>query len=253
MKDLYNNKINYCLLFTLPVEVICLLSIEENILLVNKKIKEACKRAGRCSNEVKLIAVSKTASLDSINKALECGITTFGENRVQEIVDKVPYVDNKAEWNMIGHLQTNKVKYIVDKVSMIQSVDSIRLVQEIDKRFGDYGKAANVLVEINIGREESKTGIDIDDTIDFITKASAYENIKLCGLMTVAPICENSEMSRPYFRRMREEFDLIKSMNIKNVDMKYLSMGMTGDFEVAIEEGSNMVRIGTGIFGKRNY
>ena len=231
----------------------CLLSIEENILLVNEKIKEACKRAGRCSDEVKLIAVSKTASLDSINKALECGITTFGENKVQELVDKFPYVDKKAEWNMIGHLQTNKVKYIVDKVSMIQSVDSIKLVKEIDKRFGGCGKAANVLVEINIGREESKTGIDIDDAIDFITKASAYENIKLCGLMTVAPICENPEMSRPYFRKMKEKFDLIKSMNIKNVDMKYLSMGMTGDFEIAIEEGSNMVRIGTGIFGERNY
>lgn len=229
------------------------MSIEENILLVNKKIKEACKRAGRSSDEIKLVAVSKTASLDSINKALECGITTFGENRVQELVDKFPYVDSRAEWSMIGHLQTNKVKYIVDKVSMIQSVDSIRLIQEIDKRFGNYGKVANILVEINIGREESKMGIDIDDAIDFITKASDYENIKLCGLMTVAPICENPEMARPYFKKMKQKFDLIKSMNIKNVDMKYLSMGMTGDFEVAIEEGSNMVRIGTGIFGKRNY
>jgi len=154
---------------------------------------------------------------------------------------------------MIGHLQSNKVKYIADKVSMIHSVDSLKLAEEIDKRFEKIGRIIDILVEINIGREENKHGIDPDNLIDFLQSINKYENIKICGLMTVAPHLEDVEQVRPYFKNMKYIFESASSKNIENVNMKYLSMGMTNDFEIAIEEGANIIRVGSGIFGQRNY
>lgn len=229
------------------------MSIENNISSVRTRIENACRRAGRTKDDVKLIAVTKTVNADRIMEAISCGIDAIGENKVQEIVDKFPRIGQNVEWHMIGHLQTNKVKYIADKVNMIHSLDSLKLAQEIDKRFEAYGRIIDVLVEINIGREESKHGIDQDELIEFINAVRLYKNINICGLMAVAPAFENPESARPYFRKMKELFDDVKHRNIENVNMKYLSMGMTNDFEVAIEEGSNIVRIGSGIFGPRNY
>jgi len=229
------------------------MSIEENIHTVNDRIRSACQRAGRSFHEVKLIAVTKTRDPETIMKAVKCGVNLLGENKVQELVEKYPMIKENVEWHMIGHLQTNKVKYLVDKVSMIHSVDNVKLAEEINKRFEKAGKVIDVLVEINIGGEESKHGIKPEDTIKFINEISNLKNIKICGLMTVAPAFEDKEKVRPYFKKMREIFEKVKESNIENIDMKYLSMGMTNDYTVAIEEGANIVRIGTGIFGPRNY
>lgn len=228
------------------------MDIRDNILSVQNRIEDACERAGR-ENDVQLVAVTKTVEADRILKALECGVTIIGENHVQEIVEKYPYLSSKADIHMIGHLQTNKIKYIVDKVRMIQSLDSLKLAGEIDKHFGKAGRSIDALVEINIGREPNKTGIDPEDALDFLKCMEAYEYVRVCGLMAVAPALPDKEQVRPYFKHMKEIFDEAKKLNIKNVKMRYLSMGMTDDFEAAVEEGSNMVRIGTGIFGKRNY
>lgn len=229
------------------------MSIAENLLYIKERIDKACSKSGRSTDDVKLIAVTKTIGVERIKEAISCGIKRFGENKVQEIVDKYPQIDSNVEWHMIGHLQTNKVKYITDKVSMIHSVDSIKLAEEINKRFKNSGRIIDILVEINIGMEESKHGIDPNYVLEFIREVSNYDSIKVCGLMTVAPAVDDTDKARPYFRRMKEIFDYVKSNSIYNVDMKYLSMGMTGDYEVAIEEGANIVRIGSGIFGPRNY
>lgn len=229
------------------------MSIESNIVLLKERIKSACARTGRNSDDIMLVAVTKTIDIERINEAVKCGIKMLGENRVQEIMDKYGRTESDVSWHMIGHLQTNKVKYIVDKVSMIHSVDSLKLVDEIDKRFKSYGRIIDVLVEINIGKEESKHGINPEDTLQFIINASKYDNVRIKGLMTVAPALDDLEKVRPYFKAMKKLFDGIKSNRIDNVDMVYLSMGMTNDFEIAIEEGANIIRIGTGIFGPRNY
>jgi len=229
------------------------MSISENLKSIRERIHRACSKVGRNADEVKLIAVTKTISVDRIKEAINCGINCLGENKVQEIVDKYPQIHGDIEWHMIGHLQTNKVKYITDKVSMIQSVDSIKLAQEINKRFKNSGRIIDILVEINIANEESKHGIDPSNVIEFIKTISSYDNLKVCGLMTVAPASYDMEEVRPYFKSMKKIFEDVKASCIDNVEMKYLSMGMTGDFEVAIEEGSNIVRIGSGIFGPRIY
>lgn len=234
-------------------EVQILMSIYNNLLNIKARIESACKRAGRDFHEVKLIAVTKTVSVEKIMEAVECGVSVLGENKVQELVDKYPNFDNNVEWHVIGHLQTNKVKYIVDKVSMIQSVDSMKLAEEINKRFKNYGRNIDILVEINIGREENKHGIDPDNIMEFLNSINKFQRINICGLMTVAPASDDPEEVRPYFRKMKEIFDAVKSSNIENVNMKYLSMGMTNDFETAVEEGANIVRVGSGIFGPRNY
>jgi pyridoxal phosphate enzyme (YggS family) len=228
------------------------LDIAQSIEFINARIESACHRAGR-KNDVKMVAVTKTVDAERIKKALDCGISTIGENKVQEIVDKFSLVDSDVEWHMIGHLQTNKVKYIVDKVAMIQSLDSIRLAEEINKQFDKYGRIIDVLVEINIGGERNKYGVDPDSAIGFIEDVSRFPNIKVCGLMTVAPALADKEEVRPYFRRMKHIFEEVKTRQIKNAEMMFLSMGMTNDFETAVEEGSNMVRIGSGIFGERKY
>lgn len=228
------------------------MDIGENILSVRNRIEAACKRAGR-ENDVQLVGVTKTVEAGRIMDALSCGITVIGENHVQEIVEKYQYLSDRAEIDMIGHLQANKIKYIIGKVRMIQSLDSLKLAGEIDKRYRKAGESIDTLLEINIGREPSKTGIDPAEVGDFLRGIEKFGSLRVCGLMTVAPALPDKEQVRPYFRRMKEIFDDAKKLNIGNVRMRYLSMGMTGDFEVAVEEGSNMVRIGTGIFGSRNY
>lgn len=229
------------------------MSMCDNIASVRNNIRLACERVGREPESIKLIAVSKTMGTDKIMEAVSCGIRVFGENKVQELTDKYDILAKDLEWHMIGHLQTNKVKYIVGKVAMIHSVDSIRLLQEIDRRFGAAGLTIDVLIEVNIGREKTKYGIYPEDISSFLVEASKYNHVRISGLMTVAPAVEEAEKARPYFVEMRKLFEYAKSMNKGNIDIRYLSMGMTGDYEVAIEEGSNIVRVGTGIFGPRNY
>lgn len=229
------------------------MSICENIANIKRRIEAACKRSGREPEDIKLIAVTKTVDTDRIKEAINCGIKFLGENKVQEIMDKYPELGSSVEWHMIGHLQTNKVKYLIDKVSMIHSVDSLKLLGEIDKRFGISNKSIDVLIEINIGREKSKYGVFPENLEGFLKEAAKYKNIKIAGLMTVAPAVINPEDVRPYFVKMRELFENFKSSQINNIEFKYLSMGMTNDFEIAIEEGANIIRVGTGIFGPRNY
>jgi len=230
------------------------LSIKENIDDIVKRIEVTCKKAGRNPNDITLIAVSKTVESPKVREALEAGIDNLGENRVQELIKKYEDLkDTDIKWHMIGHLQKNKVKYIIDKTVLIHSVDSLSLAEEIDKRAKNRGLVANVLIELNIGEEESKFGIKEENIYDFIKSLENFENIRVLGLMTVAPFCENPEDVRWVFKKMKDIYDKISTMNLKNAEMKYLSMGMTNDFEVAIEEGSNMIRIGTAIFGARKY
>jgi pyridoxal phosphate enzyme (YggS family) len=230
------------------------LSIRENIDDIVKKIEAACKKVGRNPNDITLIAVSKTVESPKVREAVAAGVDNLGENRVQELVKK--YEDLKdidIKWHMIGHLQKNKVKYIIDKTVLIHSVESLSLAEEIDKRAKKAGIVPNVLIELNIGEEESKFGIKEENVYDFVKSMEEFENIKVSGLMTVAPFCENPEDVRWVFKKMKDIYDKISAMNLKNAEMKYLSMGMTNDFEIAIEEGSNMIRIGTAIFGARKY
>lgn len=227
--------------------------IKENIEAVEKRVAAACERSGRKREEVLLLAVSKTIDVPRIKEAVECGLTSLGENKVQEIMDKYEPMGEGVKWHLIGHLQTNKVKYIIDKVELIHSVDSFKLAEEISKRAKAKGITANILLEVNAAGEESKFGIKPEDCEQAVREISALENIKVRGLMTVAPFVENPEENRPYFRQMRELLIDINNKKIDNVNMDILSMGMTGDFEVAIEEGATIVRVGTGIFGARVY
>lgn len=203
--------------------------------------------------EVKLIAVSKTKPLSDIEALIKCNIHDFGENKVQELVDKYEQVSEPVNFHLIGHLQTNKVKYVVDKACLIHSVDSLHLAQEIEKESAKRNLITNILIEINIAGEESKFGIKPEEVKSLIREISAFPHIKIKGLMTIAPFVINPEHNRGHFRKMRQILLDIKSENIDNVDMDILSMGMTNDYMVAIEEGSNMVRVGTAIFGARNY
>lgn len=227
--------------------------IQENILEVQNKIKNACANSNRNVDDVTLIAVSKTKPVSMLQEAYDAGIRDFGENHVQEIVEKYDQLPSDIRWHMIGHLQRNKVKYIIDKVVMIHSVDSLRLAEEISKQALKHNLVMPILVELNIGDEATKFGISKEDSIQLVKQISALPNLKIKGLMTVAPFVENAEENRDYFRTMKQlSVDIMKE-NIDNVCMDILSMGMTGDYEVAIEEGANMVRVGTGIFGHRNY
>jgi len=195
------------------------------------------------------VAVTKTATMGQIEEAINAGVKIIGENRVQDAKEKYQILTAGIEWHLIGHLQTNKVKYAVEIFNCIHSVDSIKLAQEIDKRSKQFGKIMDVLVEVNVSGEESKYGIKPEEVKPFIKNISEFLRIKVRGLMTIAPIVKDKEEVRPYFRKLRELSKEIKSKNIENVKMDYLSMGMTKDFEIAIEEGANMVRIGRGIFG----
>lgn len=228
-------------------------NITDNILEVQQKIENAAKRAGRNPKDILLLAVSKTIDVPTIKEAVAAGLTALGENKVQEILDKYDSFDDGVDWHLIGHLQTNKVKYIIDKVSLIHSVDSLKLAEEIEKRGKQNNRIVDILIEVNMEQEESKFGVKPELVLSLICEISKFEHIRVKGLMTVAPFVENSEENRDCFRKMRELFIDINQKNINNVSMDVLSMGMTGDYEVAIEEGATIVRVGTGIFGSRNY
>jgi len=223
--------------------------IENNLEIINEKIKKASLKVNRNPQEIKLVAVTKTATIEQIKEAISAGVKIIGENKVQEAKEKYQILTGNTEWHLVGHLQTNKVKYAVEIFDLIHSVDSIKLAKEIDKRSLQFGMMTNVLVEVNVSEEETKYGIKPEEVEPFLKEISGFSRIKVRGLMTIAPISEDQEEVRPYFRKLRELSKEIKSKNIKNVKMDCLSMGMTEDFEVAIEEGANMVRIGRGIFG----
>ena len=227
--------------------------ISENIAEIRKNIAEAAKRVGRSPEDVLLLAVSKTVDVSRIKAAVECGLDRLGENRVQEIMEKHEPMGDGVRWHLIGHLQTNKVKYIIDKVELIHSVESIKLAEEIDKQAKKHSLTADVLVEVNMANEDSKFGIPPEETEAFIREISKFENIRVRGLMTVAPNVENGEENRVYFRNMKQLLVDINGKKINNINMDVLSMGMTGDYITAVEEGATIVRVGTGIFGKRDY
>lgn len=227
--------------------------VKENLLEVEERIQAACDKAGRDRKEVTLIAVSKTKPVSLIEEVMEEGVVDFGENKVQELCEKIEIIKNPLNWHMIGHLQRNKVKYIVDKTCLIHSVDSIRLAEQISEEAKKKNTTANVLIEVNIANEDTKYGVSKEETLPLIREIAILSNIKIKGLMTIAPFVSNPEDNRIHFANLRNLLIDIKSKNIDNIDMEILSMGMTGDFEVAIEEGATMVRVGTGIFGERNY
>lgn len=227
--------------------------IAENIKNVNDCIKEACDRVGRNADDVTLITVSKTKPIELLQEAYEAGSRDFGENKVQEMMDKIPLLPSDIRWHMIGHLQRNKVKYIVDKVFLIHSVDSLRLAEEISKEAVKKQVEVNILVEVNVALEESKFGTTTSEALSLVEAISALPGIHIQGLMTIAPYVENEEENRIVFQKLKQLSVDIAAKNIDNISMNILSMGMTGDYRVAVEEGATYVRVGTGIFGERDY
>ncbi|WP_010237259.1 YggS family pyridoxal phosphate-dependent enzyme [Clostridium arbusti] len=215
-------------------------------------VENICKIKTQLPKNATLIAVSKTRKVEEIREAYNEGMRDFGENKVQELVEKVDCFDSSVRWHLIGHLQTNKVKYIVGKVHLIHSLDSIKLLKEIEKRYGASNLVAKVLVQINIGKEESKTGIFKEQLNDILEACENCNNVKVKGLMAVIPKGSEEECKK-YFREMKDIWEKTKRKEYKNISMDYLSMGMTHDYKIALNEGSNMVRIGEGIFGERDY
>jgi pyridoxal phosphate enzyme (YggS family) len=226
-------------------------SVEENIKDIWARIEKAAEKTGKSKEDIKLVAVTKTVETERIKEAINCGMQIIGENRVQEAESKFGRITEKVEKHLVGHLQTNKAKKAVELFDFIQSVDSQRIAQEISRRASQMGKVIEVLVEINTSGEETKLGIDPPQALSFIKSISDLEGIKIKGLMTIGLFSDNPEDTRPCFKKLKAIFDQMKKESIPNVEMTCLSMGMTSDFEVAILEGSNMVRIGTGIFGPR--
>lgn len=226
--------------------------IKEQYLKTNEQVQEAIFRSPY-SQDVTLVAVSKTHPIPDLMEAYEAGARDFGENKVQELTDKIPQMPSDIRWHMIGHLQRNKVKYIVGKVFLIHSVDSLRLAEEIDKESKKADVISDILIQVNISHEETKFGTDREEAIQLIKYASKLSNLRIKGLMTIAPYTENAEENRVYFRALKNLSIDIKALNLDNISMDFLSMGMSGDFIVAIEEGANLVRVGTNIFGARDY
>lgn len=227
--------------------------ISKNIDYIKSEIINSCKKVNR-ENGTNLIAVTKTVDIDAINEAIESGITDVGENKPQELARKYDVIGDKVRWHQIGSLQTNKVKYIIDKVYMIHSIDRLSLCEEIQKRAEKINKTINCLIQVNISEEESKQGISKDEAIDFIkTISEKYKNIKVKGLMTMAPYTEDESIIRDTFKGLKDLSEEISRENIENVYMDELSMGMSNDFKIAVEEGSTLVRVGTYIFGERDY
>jgi len=249
--------------------------MKDNIRNIEQRIQAACDRVGRDRSEVTLIAVSKTKPNELLNEAYSLGMRHFGENKVQELVQKYEdlnhFYSDKVNWHLIGHLQRNKVKYIIDKTVLIHSVDSLRLAEQIEEDASKKDLICDILIEVNIAEEDSKFGVGEKDVFGLLMEISKFPHIRIRGLMTVPPFVENAEKNREYFKKLRQLYVDIKSKNIDNngngnilnEDVTHLSkvlerfdvlsMGMTGDFEVAIEEGATMVRVGTGIFGERDY
>ncbi len=229
------------------------MSIKENIERVNVLKDQAAKKIGKTPEEVLLVAVTKTYGAEQINEAIDAGIKDIGENKVQEILDKYENV-KPVKWHMIGHLQTNKVKYIIDKVSMIHSVDSLKLAEEISKRALNIGIVMDILLQINPAMEQSKFGIASEETGELLQAIlETCPNVRVCGLMSIVPYDENPENVRKYFAQVKNTYDKFKNIGHNGMEFKYLSMGMSHDFQVAIEEGANLIRVGTAIFGNRNY
>ncbi len=227
--------------------------ITENYRYVRGRIDEACRKAGRNPQDVTLIAVSKTKPVSMIEELLPEGVLDFGENKPQELKEKYESLPKNLRFHMIGHLQRNKVKYIIERACMIHSVDSLRLAETIQEEAAKHDRIMPVLVEVNIAQEESKFGLTAGETANFVREIAKFPNLCVKGLMTIAPFVENPEDNRVHFRNLYNLFIDIKAGNIDNVDMCILSMGMTNDYEVAVEEGATHVRVGTGIFGARNY
>ena len=227
--------------------------VTDNYKYIKQQVIETAKACGRNPDDITLIAVSKTKPLSDIEELVQFGVSDFGENKVQELCDKYENISQPVHFHLIGHLQTNKVKYVVDKACLIHSVDSLKLANEIQKEAAKKEIISQILVEVNVAEEESKFGLHLNDVIPFVEKVASLPNIHVNGLMTIAPFVENPEENRNYFRSLKQlSLDII-SKNIDNIDMNVLSMGMTNDYKVAIEEGATMVRVGTAIFGTRNY
>ena len=227
--------------------------IKEQLYSVEQNIQTACDKVGRSRNEITLIAVSKTKPLNMLQEVYDLNIRHFGENKVQELCDKYEQLPKDISWHMIGHLQTNKVKYLIGKTSLIHSVDSLKLALEIEKQAAKSDVIMDILVEVNIANEETKFGISKTETFSLIKEIAKLPHVRIKGLMTIAPYVENPEENRCFFRQIKELAVDINNQNIDNVDMSILSMGMTGDYMVAIEEGATIIRVGTGIFGERIY
>lgn len=228
-------------------------TIAENIKMIEEEKAAAAVRSGRNPEEVLLCAVTKNHTAEEINEAIDAGVTDIGENRVQEILEKYEHV-KKVNWHMIGHLQTNKVKYIIDKVCMIHSVDSLRLAEEISRRAGQHGIMMDILVEVNAAADEAKFGVDVESASALVNEIlEKCPNIRIKGLMTIAPYAEDPEEVRPYFRQMKELFGALSEIKHERLDFKHISMGMSNDRVIAVEEGATIIRVGTAIFGARNY
>ena len=227
--------------------------ITENLEQVRRNIVEACKAVNRDPSEVTLISVSKTKPVSMLQEAYDAGSRDFGENKVQEIMDKYPQLPSDIRWHMIGHLQRNKVKYIVDKVALIHSVDSLRLAETIENEAAKHNVTVPILIEVNVAQEESKFGLKTEEVLSLVESVAVLPHINIKGLMTIAPYVEDPEENREIFRELKKLSVDIAAKNINNVNMSVLSMGMTGDYQVAVQEGATMVRVGTGIFGERNY
>lgn len=228
--------------------------LARNLESIQNGIKEACARSGRDPKEITLVAVTKTFGMDLVNASLELGITDVAENKVQEIETKYPQLGKAVQKHMIGHLQTNKVKKLIGKVDLIQSVDSIRLLDEIEKQSDKQGALTRVLLQVNIGEEEQKSGFEEGELDRALQHASKLEHVKVCGFMAMAPFLEDPEETRIYFRKMKKIFERYSNLSYnEKIDISVLSMGMSGDFEVAIEEGATMIRVGSSLYGARDY
>lgn len=227
------------------------MTIQEHLWKVQENIEKNCRKAGRDPHEVTLIAVSKTKPVEMLREAYEAGARYFGENKVQELTGKIPQMPGDVKWHLIGHLQTNKVRQIMGKTELIHSVDSIKLAKEIEKESERQNLVTDILLEVNVAKEDSKFGFYLEDTEEALRKIGLFPHVRVKGLMTIAPFVANAEDNRLIFRKLYEFYVDMKSKNIDNVSMTVLSMGMTGDYEVAVQEGATMVRVGTGIFGAR--
>lgn len=228
-------------------------NVKENIKLVNQNISEAAIKAGRTPSDVNLIAVTKTKPFEMLMDAYEYGCRDFGENKVQDLVAKWELAPKDSRFHMIGHLQKNKVKYLIGKVFLIHGVDSLELAKVIEKESAKENVVTDILIEVNVAEEESKFGIKVNEALNLVKEIAKLPHVHIKGLMTIAPYVESDEENRQYFVELRNLLVDISNENIDNVNMSVLSMGMTGDYKVAVEEGATYVRVGTGIFGERNY
>jgi len=230
------------------------MSIKQNLNIIKGNLEKSAGISGRKAEDIKLVAVTKTVGIDRIKEVIESGVKAIGENRVQEMTGKYNELKGlPVEWHLIGHLQTNKVKDIIGIVDLIHSVDRMSVAKEINKRAGNIGRRIDILIQVNVSGEETKFGLSPGDVIPFVNEIKDFKYINVRGLMTIAPFKDNPEEVRPVFSKLSSISREIEELNLENVKMDYLSMGMTGDYEVAVEEGANLIRIGTGIFGERIY